>query len=104
MQPRLPRVSGLLSDAASLNNSVMKRNAYVFGWDEEPSDERPSEFAPTTGYSALSGYHQPMDLSRRIAHRQSRAAAGLGRMAIAFIAIVGAAGYAMYLFAKLMHG
>lgn len=82
----------------------MKRNAYVFGWDEEPSDERPSEFAPTTGYSALSGYHQPMDLSRRIAHRQSRAAVGVRRMALVFIAIVGAAGFAMYMFAKVMNG
>jgi hypothetical protein len=82
----------------------MTRNAYVFGWDEEPADERPSEFAPTTGYSALSGYHQPADLSRRVARRQGRRGRGLGRMAVVFIALVGAAGYAMYLYARLMNG
>ena len=82
----------------------MRPNTHVFGWDEEPADERPSEFASTTGYSAFSGYHQPMDLSRRIAHRQSQAAAGVGRIAVAFIAIVGAASCAMYVFARLMHG
>jgi hypothetical protein len=83
---------------------MKKSNAYVFGWDAEPSDERPSEFSSTTGHSALSGYHQPMDLSRRIAHRQSRTAAGVCRMAVVFIAIVGAAGVAIYVFAKVMNG
>jgi hypothetical protein len=80
----------------------MTRNAYVYGWDEEPADERPSEFAPTTGYSALSGYHQPTDLSRRVARRQSRS--GLGRMALVFAAILGIAGYAMYCYARMRHG
>ncbi len=79
----------------------MSRN-YVYGWDEEPADERPSEFAPTTGYSALSGYHQPADLSRRVARRQSTG--GFGRLVIVCAAIVGALGYAIYAYAKMMHG
>jgi hypothetical protein len=33
------------------------KNTQVFDWDSEPKDERPSEFVPSTGYSALSGYY-----------------------------------------------
>ncbi len=33
------------------------KDTQLFGWDSEPSEERPSEFAQSTGYSALSGYH-----------------------------------------------
>lgn len=43
----------------------------IYGWDEEPVDERPSEFSSSTGYSVLSGYHPMNDPSRR-RPRQSR--------------------------------
>ena len=33
----------------------------MFGWETEPKDERPSEFVPSTGYSALSGYYAMPD-------------------------------------------
>ena len=45
----------------------------VFGWDNEPIDERPSEFVQSTGYSALSGYHampEPNGLAERRRQRQ----------------------------------
>ena len=32
----------------------------IYSWEEEPVDERPSEFSSTTGHSMLSGYH-PMN-------------------------------------------
>lgn len=38
----------------------MIKQSQVDGWDEEPVDERPSEFMPSTGHSVLSGYH-PMN-------------------------------------------
>jgi hypothetical protein len=81
----------------------MTHNAYVFGWDAEPADERPSEFAPTTGYSAFSGYHQPTGLNRRVAKRQARFG-GLVRVAIAFVMILGVTGLAMYGVARMLHG
>jgi hypothetical protein len=37
------------------------KDTQVFGWDAEPKDERPSEFVPSTGYSALSGYYAMPD-------------------------------------------
>ena len=33
------------------------KETQLFGWDSEPSEQRSSEFAQSTGYSALSGYH-----------------------------------------------
>jgi hypothetical protein len=48
----------------------MIKQTQIYGWDEEPVDERPSEFQ-STGYSGLSGYHSAHDL-RRTSHRRSR--------------------------------
>ncbi len=31
----------------------MRRDIHVFGWEDEPSDERPSEFMRSTGYGGL---------------------------------------------------
>lgn len=31
----------------------MARDYHVFAWEDEPSDERPSEFARSTGYGGL---------------------------------------------------
>lgn len=39
--------------------------SHIYGWDEEPVDERPSEFSSSTGYSVLSGYHPMPDPPRR---------------------------------------
>jgi hypothetical protein len=33
------------------------KDTQLFGWDSEPSEQRASEFAQSTGYSALSGYY-----------------------------------------------
>ena len=32
------------------------KDTQLFGWESEPSKQRSSEFAQSTGYSALSGY------------------------------------------------
>jgi hypothetical protein len=31
----------------------MPRDIHVFGWEDEPADERPSEFVRSTGYGGL---------------------------------------------------
>lgn len=41
------------------------KSSQIYGWDEEPIDERPSEFNSSTGYSVLSGYHPMNDPLRR---------------------------------------
>ena len=40
-------------------NQPRFKNTQVFDWESEPHDERPSEFAQSTGYSALSGLYVP---------------------------------------------
>ena len=48
------------------NSSRPFKDTQVFDWEVEPHDERPSEFAQSTGYSALSGFYvAPIASSRR---------------------------------------
>lgn len=37
----------------------------VYDWDAEPQDERPSEFAQTTGYRVHSGFYVAPVVARR---------------------------------------
>ena len=76
------------------------QNRHVYGWDEEPVDERPSEFVPTSGYSALSGYHVPRDLSARVSRR--RRGRGLTGLVIATLVLLIASGVAIRQFAKVL--
>jgi hypothetical protein len=47
------------------------KDSQVFGWETEPKDERPSEFVPSTGYSALSGYYAMPEPRARRPQRRS---------------------------------
>lgn len=38
-------------------NSRDFKDTQLFGWESEPSEQRPSEFAQSTGFSALSDCH-----------------------------------------------
>lgn len=80
----------------------MRRNTHTYGWDEEPADERPSEFMPTTGYSALSGYHVPSDLSAHHARRRSGHGVGIKVVLFAFVVLIGLSGLAIHEIGKLM--
>lgn len=53
------------------------KDTQVFSWDAEPKDERPSEFVPSTGYSALSGYYAMPDSTIERARRRSSTGSGL---------------------------
>lgn len=73
------------------NNGVMSRSnrpfkdTQVFGWDAEPKDERPSEFVPSTGYSALSGYYSMPEVRH---HRPHRRGSGVNRVLVAGLVVV----------------
>ena len=41
------------------------KDTQLFGWESEPSEERASEFAQSTGYSALSGYYTVPESRRK---------------------------------------
>lgn len=49
------------------------KDSQVFGWETEPKDERPSEFVPSTGYSALSGYYAMPEVRPRRSQRRGGA-------------------------------
>jgi hypothetical protein len=87
---------------SSLNIATMSRNTHVFGWDEEPADERPSEFMPSSGYSVLSGYHVPRDLSARTARRRNGHGLGFKAVVVVCVALLGACGYATLHVARLL--
>ena len=48
------------------------KQSHIYSWEEEPVDERPSEFSSSTGHSLLSGY-LPLDepVRRQPARRRS---------------------------------
>jgi len=76
----------------------------TFSWDQEPADERPSEFKHSTGYSVLSGYHLPSDLNARAARRRSGSGWGFKSIVIAFILMRSASGVAMHELMKMLRG
>jgi len=80
----------------------MKGNPHTFGWEEEPSDERPSEFM-STGYSILSGYHVPRELNVRAARRRHGSGVGFKGLAAVFVVLLGLSSLAIHEFGKLVH-
>jgi len=75
------------------------KDTQVFDWEVEPHDERPSEFAQSTGYSALSGFYvAPIASSRK---RRSGGSV-LALLAGGLVVALGAA--AMFGFVHLLRG
>jgi hypothetical protein len=81
----------------------MARQTHVYGWDEEPADERPSEFMASSGYSALSGYHVPADLNRRAAQRRKGRGLGFRSVLLVCVVLVGLCGAAIHTVIRLLH-
>jgi hypothetical protein len=82
----------------------MSRNTHVFGWDEEPADERPSEFMHSTlGSSAFSGYHVPREMAARYDRRRRGSGWGLGGVVVAFVLLIALSGLAFHQLARLLH-
>jgi hypothetical protein len=82
------------------NSSRPFKDTQVFDWEVEPHDERPSEFAHSTGYSALSGFYvAPIASSRK---RRSSGGSAQALMAGGLVVALGAA--AMVGFVHLLRG
>ncbi len=69
----------------------------VYDWELEPKDERPSEFAPSTGYQLHSGFYVAP-----VVTRQRRSNGGLVWLTAA--AVAGIAVVAMLGLVKMLHG
>lgn len=68
-----------------------------YGWEYETVDERPSEFMPTSGYAALSGYHSEVH-SRRAA----RARRGLWRLVLGCLMVLALGSWVLWELAPLL--
>lgn len=69
----------------------------VYDWESEPKDERPSEFAPSTGYQLHSGFYvAPVVTHRR---RSNGSLIWLGAAAVAGTAVM-----AMLALVRMLHG
>jgi len=93
----LPRARG-----ARNNEGMQSPHTHVYGWDEEPADERPSEFMNSTGYSVLSGYHVPQDMTQRAARRRQGHGMGFKAVVVACVVLLGLSGVAIHAFVKLL--
>ncbi|MBC8055915.1 MAG: hypothetical protein H7Y61_05005 [Rhizobiales bacterium] len=74
--------------------------SHIYSWDEEPVDERPSEFSSTTGYSVLSGYHPMNDPARK--PRYSRSRFGFKTMVAFCVVMIALGGVALVKLAPLL--
>jgi hypothetical protein len=71
------------------------KSTHVYGWEHEPHDERPSEFAQSTGYRLHSGFY--------VAPVTQRRSGGSALVVwLAASAVVGVAVAAMFAFVKLL--
>ena len=86
------------------NSDMSPKKSHVYGWDNEPHDERPSEFQQSTGYSVLSGYHLPSDLNARAARRAKGSGFGFKGIVIAFLVFLGLSGFAIHEVMKHLRG
>ena len=77
------------------------KSSQIYGWDEEPVDERPSEFSSSTGCSVLSGYHPMNDPSLR---RQSRSRIGFKTLLVFCVVVLALGVFALVKLSPLLRG
>ncbi len=77
-----------------------RRQAAAYDYFQEPVDERPSEFAPSTSYSTLLGCDRVSPAERRRHARQPRF--GAKSLLLSVIVLVGASAAAVHWMAQLL--
>ena len=61
----------------------MKKKAHIYTWEDEPVDERPSEFMSSTGYPPLSDFYPMM-----VAQQPDRPRSRFGFSALLIVALL----------------
>jgi hypothetical protein len=82
-------------------NATPLKSTQVFGWEAEPTDERPSEFIPSTGFSSLSGYYA-MPPSKNFRPRTSVKSALSTWLLVAVV--LGTAIFALVMMVRMLKG
>jgi hypothetical protein len=86
----------------STRNQPAFKATQVFSWESEPADERPTDFGGSTGFSALSGYYVAPEAHVARRRQQQRHRAGLAKLAVVSLAIMGVATVALMQMAHLL--
>jgi hypothetical protein len=77
------------------------KSTQIFDWASEPSDERPTDFGRSTGFSTLNGYLVEPP-SRAMARRRRDYRAGVAKLLVASAVILGISIVAMYEMARYL--
>ncbi|HEX3141454.1 MAG TPA: hypothetical protein VHQ87_15455 [Rhizobacter sp.] len=70
------------------------KSTQIFDWDSEPANERPSDFARSTGFSTLNGHVEPPSRAARRRRREYRN--GFARLMVVSALILGLSIVAMF--------
>jgi hypothetical protein len=76
----------------------------VFDWAHEPSDERPTDFGRSTGYSALSGFGSLQEVSGSAHRRQRPQGASMARLMAVTCVVLGLSVSALYTMVHYLRG
>ncbi|MEO8153243.1 MAG: hypothetical protein ABI605_09265 [Rhizobacter sp.] len=79
----------------STRNQQAFKTTQIFDWESEPTDERPTDFSGSTGFSALSGYYVAPEAHIARQRRQQRHRIGLAKLVIVSLTIMVIASAAM---------
>jgi hypothetical protein len=76
----------------------------VFDWAHEPSDERPTDFGRSTGYSSLSGFGSLPQVSGSAHRRQRPQGASMARLMAVTCVVLGLSVSALYTMVHYLRG
>ena len=79
----------------------MIKPTQIFKWEDEPAEERPSEFRSTSTHATLSGYH-PLNDPLRARHAAPRV--GFKSLLAVCGVLLALGAYALSRLAPLLHG
>ncbi|MET0332848.1 MAG: hypothetical protein ABW190_01145 [Rhizobacter sp.] len=72
------------------------KQTQVFDWAHEPSDERPTDFGRSTGYSNLSGFGSLQQVSGHAHRRQQQTSTGFVKLVAVTSVVLGLSFTALY--------
>jgi hypothetical protein len=100
------KIRQMRRDSQITDSSVRKfKGETVFGWEHEPADERPSEFAPTTRYDTLwtTPLRAPAPALEIPRPRPAQKRGGFNNVWLALVLAVALAGSAIFGVVRWLH-
>lgn len=79
------------------------KSTQIFDWASEPSDERPTDFGRSTGFSALSGFQSLHEASSPSVRRHQAHRSGMLKLAASAALILGMSTVGLMVMASFLH-